>query len=186
MQDGAYYMGVSHTTGTDFYLFIEPVVVDGQHAQVERFDPQFELIEQLRQNKEMFRGRHFSTQQMEVELITGYGDSAIERGHTLLTDSLRSQELNAIPSTDGNAADDGIRVLTSVEWKQAYDVLKANTELYQAMLQLCSKQRDIRTGSLIGNRLPGLFDITDGHTGYFRNSLARASLVLGYSDRHPV
>lgn len=93
MDDESYYMGVSKTTNTDFFLFLENLSGIGLSPS---FKEATKFLNRKHNENELFHGHKFSAQQLDYEIVE---------------------------ANNNGTADGGIRRLTVDEWNQAQEVL---------------------------------------------------------------
>lgn len=156
MEDGSYYMGVSETTGTDFYLFLENATdTTKKTADIMTFNEGTILFLQKHQEQATFHGHSYSAQQLKDEIVAAY---------------------------KSGTADGGIRRLTDVEWMQVYKVLELKSELHELAVNTREKNHWVQTASPIDSSRAYFKSVVNGMlTADSRNYFNDGILLGGYS-----
>ncbi len=103
MEDGSYYMGISNTTGTGFFVFFENLEEITKIAlKSHRLEPSFneaeDFLRKKHQERAKFHGHLFSAQQTRSEIITakkkGTADGGIRRLTKVECDQMGKLMLN--------------------------------------------------------------------------------------------
>jgi hypothetical protein len=156
VEDGSYYVGVSKTTGTDLFLFIESVG-QNKHVDVVSFNKGTEIMRQKHKQGAEFHGHKFSAQQLENEIVAAQNEGT---------------------------ADGGIRRLTKAELAQVEEVFEAKPELREMALEVCKDDRWVQSASPCVS-FSAWFQYLDGGDQYLSNRSYDASLLGGRSLPRP-
>ncbi len=159
MSDGSYYMGVSRTTGTDFFLFLENLAEIGTRPS---FEEATKFLKKKHDENEEFHGHKFSAQQLDHEIIAANNDGT---------------------------ADGGIRRLTVNEWDQAQNALTAlfqnkkslRRKLPSRYIQTADTTNTLPSPNMGSNWLHDL----DSNDNFTLSEYDTASLLVGRSEPRP-